>query len=211
MILTKEDVRRDLKTLPENYKTKELDGLIARYVKEKADVSALREYILTEQDLHRIYFYVSLKQIREAEVRMKFIDDNLLFEDWWHTDELINFVSSMEFEKALDYAERYIISPHPFVRRWGYVLFISKLGRGHAAELLPYIKDDGEYYVRMGEAWLIAELATEEPEKVFDWMKTNGLGYDINGKAIQKICDSFRITAEWKSRFRSLRAEIRDN
>ena len=61
----------------------------------------------------------------------------------------------------------------------------------------------------MAEAWLIAELAIDEPETVYHWMKRNDLAYNINGKAIQKICDSYRISEEWKNRFKGLRAERR--
>ena len=112
----------------------------------------------------------------------------------------------MQFKKALTYAKEYVKSDDPFIRRWGYVLFISKLGRGHAKTLLPLITEHEHYYVQMGEAWLIAELAVEEPEIVFDWMKKNSLSYKINGKAIQKICDSFRISDSWKEQFKGLRA-----
>lgn len=43
MILTKIKVQADI------------DALIKRYVKERADVSALRDHILLAQQLHRIY------------------------------------------------------------------------------------------------------------------------------------------------------------
>ena len=208
MELTKEGVLKDISALPENYKTKDIDGLIAGYVKEKADPSALREHILTEQRLHRIYFYVALKQIRGVREKMAFIHKNLLFSDWWHTDQLIGFVSKLDHEIGLSYARDYVVSQDPFIRRWGYVMFISKNCAGHAGELLPLIHDDDHYYVQMGQAWLIAELAIFEPERVFDWMKDNGLRYSINGKAIQKICDSFRISDEWKEKFKSLRSAL---
>lgn len=207
MKYTHKDVRTLMAALPVGYYTRDLDGIIARLVKEKADVSGLREYILDEQDLHRIYYYVNLKQIKDVNARMAFIDRNLLFSDWWHTDQLISFVAKLDFNKALEYAKRYVQSSDPFIRRWGYVLFISKLGRGHAAELLRLMKNDDEYYVQMGEAWLIAELAIDEPEAVYAWMKDNDLAYNINGKAIQKICDSYRISEGWKERFKGLRTE----
>ena len=209
MQMTKEQVQNDLDALPEHYKTGDLDRLIGRYVKAKADVSALRPYILTEQQFHRIYFYVSLEQLKAVEERMAFIHNNLLFSDWWHTDQLIGYVSDLDFDVALQYAAGYVHSEDPFIRRWGYVLFISKLCRGHAAQLLPLTHDDEHYTVQMAQAWLVAELAVFEPEAVYRWFAENDLKYNINGKVIQKICDSFRICDEWKEKYKQLRPELR--
>ena len=209
MQMTKEQVQNDLDALPEHYKTGDLDRLIGRYVKAKADVSALRPYILTEQQFHRIYFYVSLEQLKAVEERMAFIHNNLLFSDWWHTDQLIGYVSDLDFDVALQYAAGYVHSEDPFIRRWGYVLFISKLCKGHAAQLLPLTHDDEHYTVQMAQAWLVAELAVFEPEAVYRWFAENDLKYNINGKAIQKICDSFRICDEWKEKYKQLRPELR--
>jgi 3-methyladenine DNA glycosylase AlkD len=136
---------------------------------------------------------------------MTFIHENLLFSDWWHTDQIISFVADLDFELALAYARNYIRSEDPFIRRWGYVLFISKLCKGHADALLPLMKEDEHYYVQMAQGWLVAELAVHEPEKVYDWFWKNDLKYNINGKAVQKICDSFRISDQWKEEFKKLR------
>ena len=210
---TKEMILRDIEALPPDYKTKDIDALIRRYVKEQYDMSALRSEILTEQRLHRIYFYTSLKQIKNVYDRAAFIDNNLLFSDWWHTDQLIRFVSALDYETARRYSEKYLQSADPFVRRWGYVLWISKLCRdgAHVDELLSLMKNDDAYYVQMAQAWLIAELAIFFPEQVRRWMDgENTLSYSINGKAIQKICDSFRISAENKERFKALRSKLKE-
>lgn len=209
MRLTKDQIQKDLDALPEHYKTGDVDRLIRKYVKQKADVSALRPYILSEQQFHRIYYYVSLEQIGNAEERMAFIHENLLFSDWWHTDQLISYVAELDFDAALGYAEDYIHWSDPFIRRWGYVLFISRLCKGHAAQLLQLMQDDEAYYVQMAEGWLIAELAIYEPEVVYRWFRKNQLKYNINGKAIQKICDSFRISEDWKQKYKALRPELR--
>ena len=210
---TKEMILRDIEALPSDYKTKDIDALIRRYVKEHYDMSALRGEILTEQRLHRIYFYTSLKQIKNVYDRAAFIDNNLLFSDWWHTDQLIRFVSALDYETARRYSEKYLQSADLFVRRWGYVLWISKLCRdgAHVDELLSLMKNDDAYYVQMAQAWLIAELAIFFPEQVRRWMDgENTLSYSINGKAIQKICDSFRISAENKERFKALRSKLKE-
>lgn len=210
MKLSKEQVQKDLNALPAHYKTGDVDRLIRHYVKQKADVSALRPYILTEQQFHRIYYYVTLDQIKSVVQRMVFIHENLLFSDWWHTDQIISYVADLDFDVALGYAKNYIRSEDPFIRRWGYVLFISRLCKGHADQLLPLMHDDDHYYVQMAQAWLIAELAVHEPEAVFEWFGINDLKYNIHGKAIQKICDSFRITDDWKAEFKKLRPGLRE-
>ena len=207
---TKEQVQKDLDALPEHYKTGDVDRLIRRYKEQRADVSALRPYILAEQQFHRIYFYVTLDQIGNVDERMAFIHENLLFSDWWHTDQLIRYVADLDFDTALRYAREYIHDEDPFIRRWGYVLFISRLCKGHAGELLPLMHDDDAYYVQMAEAWLAAQLAIWEPEAVWEWFRKNDLKYNINGKAIQKICDSFRITEDWKHRYKELRPALRE-
>lgn len=209
MKLTKQQIQQDLDNLPQPYKTADVDRLIRQYVKQKADVSALRPHILTEQQFHRIYYYVNLDQIKNVADRMAFIHDNLLFSDWWHTDQVISYVADLGFDTALEYAKGYIQDQDPFIRRWGYVLFISRLCKGHAAQLLLLMKDDREYYVQMAESWLIAELTVHEPAVVHHWLSQNDLKYNINGKAIQKICDSFRISDEWKERFKDLRPTLR--
>ncbi len=210
MELTKELVLQDIETLPQGYKTGDVDRLINEYVRQKADVSALRPYVLSHQELHRIYFFVSLKQIPSAEGRMAFIHENLLFEDWWHTDELIGFVADLDFQRALEYSKSYVVCEDPFIRRWGYVLFISRLGRGRGKELLPLLHDDDHHSVEMAQAWLMAELAVFEPELVYEWVLHCSLKYSITGKGVQKIQDSFRISKEWKERFKALRPMLKE-
>jgi 3-methyladenine DNA glycosylase AlkD len=209
MKLTKQQVQQDLDNLPQPYKTADVDRLIRQYVKQKADVSELRPYILSEQQFHRIYYYVNLDRLENVEERMEFIHDNLLFSDWWHTDQVISYVADLDFEIALQYAKIYINDQDCFIRRWGYVLFISRLCKGHADQLLPLMKNDEEYYVQMAQAWLIAELTVHEPKAVYQWLSRNDLKYHINGKAIQKICDSCRIADHWKEEFKKLRPQLR--
>jgi len=116
MKLTKQQVLQDIADLPRGYKTADIDRLIRGYVKEKADGALLRPYVLSHQELHRIYFYVALKQLPMVEDRMRFIHENLLFSDWWHTDELIGFVADLNFEVAMEYGKSYVLSEEPYVK-----------------------------------------------------------------------------------------------
>lgn len=61
----------------------------------------------------------------------------------------------------------------------------------------------------MAEAWLIAELAVFAPQKVYEWFPECMLQYEIVGKAIQKICDSYRISDDSKEKFKGLRPMLK--
>ena len=61
----------------------------------------------------------------------------------------------------------------------------------------------------MAQAWLAAQLSIREPEAVYQWLSQNDLKYNINGKTIQKICDSFRVDDHWKEECKKLRPQLR--
>ena len=117
MKLTKDLVLSDISTLGAGYKTRDLDILIKRYIRAGADVSELRDHILDEQILHRFYYFVALKQMKDVYQRMEFIHQNLLFSDWWHTDQLIKFVKEIDFDTAFAHAQEYVKSGDPYIRR----------------------------------------------------------------------------------------------
>lgn len=71
--------------------------------------------------------------------------------------------------------------------------------------MLKLFKDDDEYYVIMAEAWLISYLGIYNPDKTLEYLKSKPLEYNIVGKSIQKICDSFRVSEENKNRFKEVR------
>ncbi len=207
-------VQRDLESI-KNLKTKDIDLYNKRLIREKADVSDLHEHILEHQILHRTYFQVSMGLLKDNEARFKFIEDNFpLLQDWWHVDQLTQFLKKpLDFAFAYKKAREYINSQFTFARRWGYVLFISGLQKdiSHTEDILALMKDDEEYYVQMAQAWLIADLGVFNIEAVKRFLETTNLNYNITGKAVGKLCDSFRISKEDKEYVKSLRPKLKEN
>ncbi len=115
----------------------------------------------------------------------------------------------MNFDYAFNKAKEYVKSELPYVRRLGYVIFIPRLVRdkNNVDKLISLLKNDEEYHVIMGEAWLISFLAMCDIDKTYNYLKKCDLKYNIVGKAIQKICDSYVISDEDKQRFKDLRNE----
>ena len=207
--MTFTELEAEYRLLGAGYKTADVDRLNRRLIKNRADVSFLREMILDRQEYHRTYFQVSLGQLTGIEAKLAFIEDNFdKLQDWWHVDQLSQFVDKeLTFNLAYERAKAYISSELPFARRWGYVLFMPTLVKqaGAAEKLFPLFRDDDEYYVQMAEAWLLSYLGIYAPEETLAYLESCPLRYNIAGKAIQKICDSFRVSDENKLRFKAVR------
>lgn len=195
--------------LGDNYKTKDVDKLNKNLIKRQEDVSFLRDVVLEKQEYHRTYFQVSLAYKKSLEEKLLFIEENFdKLQDWWHVDQLSQFIGkNLDFDYVYEKAKEYVKSSLPFARRWGYVIFMPGLVKipGIEDKLFALFKDDDEYYVQMAQAWLISYMAIYWPEKTLTYLKTCHLKYNIVGKAIQKICDSYRINDEWKISFKELR------
>lgn len=204
-----QEFEKEFSKLGKDYKTKDVDRFNRDFIKRGVDVSFLRDIVLDRQEYHRTYFQVSMGQIKKIEDKLKFVEDNFdKLNDWWHVDQLAQFVDKeLTFDLVYEKAKEYIQSDMAFARRWGYVIFMPTLVKdeARAEDIIKLFKDDDEYYVQMAEAWLISYLGIYAPEKAFDYIKRCPLKYNIIGKGIQKICDSYRVSDEWKEKFMSLR------
>lgn len=207
-----EQILNHFSSIP-NIKTKDIDNYNKKLIKNGTDVSELKDYILTHQILHRTYFQVSLKLLNDTKKQFSFIEkNNDYLQDWWHVDQLTQFINKpIDFNFAYTKSKEYILSPKPFMRRWGYVLFLTGLQKNteNTKKILALMKDDDEYYVQMAQAWLICDLAVFNPKEVITFIENSTLKYNILGKAIQKIVDSYRISDEVKEYVKTLRSKLR--
>ena len=210
--MTLKELEYEFSLLPKNYKTKDVDKLNKKLIKENKDVSFLKDIILDRQEFYRTYFQVEMSKLKDYKEKMKFIEDNyLLLNDLWHVDELTQFVNILDLKYAYNKAKKYVKSKHPFLRRWGYVLFMPRLVKEKESFdlIVSLLKDDDEYYVIMAEAWLISYLAIYHPDRTLDYLKTTDLKYNIVGRAIQKTCDSFRVSKEYKEEIKKTRSRYK--
>ncbi len=204
-----EEFEKEFKKLGNGYRTKDVDKFNKTLIKSKTDVSFLKDVILEKQEYHRTYFQVSLALLDTIDKKLEFIEENFdKLQDWWHVDQLPQFVNKgLEFDLAYKKAKLYIEHDNPFVRRWAYVMFITKFSKESDKFdlILKLFREDNEYYVIMAEAWLISYLAMYNPDKTLEYLKSKPLKYEIVGKSIQKICDSYRVDDSYKKKFKEIR------
>lgn len=190
-------------------RTKDIDLIAKEYLARGVDVSELFPHISESGAIFRIYLVVSLKRIAKYEEQISFIEKHFAFlQDWWHVDILPQLLKKApSFQYAYKKAQEYVRSDLPFVRRWGYVIFLTgfQKDKDNTDIILKLFHDDSAYYVQMAEAWLLADLAIYNSEAILRFIESKTLNYQIIGKAIQKMCDSFRISESAKARAKELR------
>lgn len=205
-------VIQDILKLDNNFKTKEIDSLIKFYI--KSNYSIEYNYDLLKKDVfsQRVFFFVNLSYIKSYKEKYLYIDKyKHLFNNWWHTDQLIKQVNKTDFDLMFNYASKYINNSKEYIRRWGYVEFIfhpCKKDFDSCKKIIKLLKNDNSETVMMAEAWLICELAIFHTEYIYNLLKEKKLSYKITSKSISKICDSFRIKEEWKKKFESIRKDF---
>ena len=64
---------------------------------------------------------------------------------------------------------------------------------------------NSDYYVQMAVAWAVSVFYVHLPEMTEDYIRENRLDDFTHNKAIQKICESYRVDKETKARLRSLK------
>lgn len=75
-------------------------------------------------------------------------------------------------------------------------------------ELVAGVKS-AEYYVKMVIAWYFATALAKQYDTVIPFLEQRRLEPWTHNKAIQKACESYRITAEQKVYLRSLKVNLR--
>ena len=114
-----------------------------------------------------------------------------------HKDELIGHV------------QKWISSKATYTRRCGMkILMANYLDEDFKPEYLDLPADfrSEEYYVNMMTAWLFAEALVKQWDITIKYIEGHRLDKWTHNKAIQKACESFRVSDEKKGYLRMLKA-----
>lgn len=143
----------------------------------------------------------------DDEMLLKLIDDFLPFNNNWAVNDLtvtnLKAFKKIPFEKVLGYIE----SKNDFTIRFGLVLlltyYISDENIDKILNICDSIKNNN-YYVQMANAWLISICFIKQKSKTYSYLKNNTLDEFTFKKAINKICDSYRVDKNEKIKLKKL-------
>lgn len=113
-----------------------------------------------------------------------------------------------ELRQVWEFCLECLARSHPYTRRFGLVMMLDHLIRPEyihqVTSAASWITDEN-YYVRMAQAWLLAELGTHDFELIMGVLKSGTLEIFTHNKTISKLRDSYRITPEQKEILKNLR------
>lgn len=99
-------------------------------------------------------------------------------------------------------------SREEYVLRFLFVMLLNHFVRADYLDRIFLLLDEIEsnhYYIEMAKAWLVAEILAKFPKAAFDYLTRDQLSPFAHNKAIQKACESRRISDEDKQRLRGMK------
>ncbi|MCR4948650.1 MAG: DNA alkylation repair protein [Treponema sp.] len=127
---------------------------------------------------------------------------------WAVSDGLNPPILKKNRQLLLPKLQQWIRSEKPFTQRVGMLLlmkyFLDEDFKREYLELPASIRSE-EYYVNMMTAWLFAEALVKQWDAAIPFIQNKKLDTWTHNKAIQKACESFRVSPERKEYLRTLR------
>ena len=152
---------------------------------------------------------ILLCSVKPFEKCLNYVENFLPFVDNWAVcDTLIPKIFGKEKQKLLEKINEWILSKKTFTIRFGIKMlmthFLDNDFKKEYLTLTANIKSD-EYYVNMMIAWFFATALAKQWDDTIELIKQNKLSTWVHNKAIQKACESCRITSEQKTLLKTLK------
>ena len=181
-----------------------LRQIIKEHVKDeelKTEDFVLGEYL----EIDFIYFGLSLSRLKNVDDQLEFLIKNIRYaKSWAITDTVSTYIKKHDFAKYFEFFKAMYNTKHTYERRMAYILGLKHYKDEQVLKVLNNINANEEYMVMMAEAWLLATIAIQYPNEIFEFLKRSD-DMTLKRKTISKINESFRISDDLKERFKTLR------
>lgn len=189
-------------------RTPEVRKLAKKLAKEPEIGEFLAQLPHRYYDENNIHAFV-VEQIKDYEECLAQTERFLPYIDNWATcDMMVPKVFAKYKEELLEPIGRWIASGDTYTIRFGVgMLMRFYLDEDFRPEYPRQVAEicSEEYYVNMMRAWYFATALTKQYEAIIPYFEEQRLDKWTHNKAIQKACESYRVTAEQKSYLRKLK------
>ncbi|MFG6358790.1 MAG: DNA alkylation repair protein [Acetatifactor sp.] len=196
---------------PENIigvRTPQLRKLAKKWAKDPAIGEFLAQLPHRYYDENNVHAFV-VEQIKDYGECLAQTERFLPYIDNWATcDMMAPKVFGRHREELLEPVGKWIKSGDTYTVRYGIgMLMRFYLEEDFKPEYLQWVAEvsSQEYYVNMMRAWYFATALAKQYEAAVICLEEKRLDAWTHNKAIQKACESFRVTAEQKKYLRGLK------
>ena len=134
---------------------------------------------------------------------IKYVDRCVsLIDNWATCDCFVPKCILKHREEFLPYIRRYAEADKEFYQRFALTTLLHfYVTEEYADVIYGLVKNSNTnyYYVHMAAAWLVAEMLVKHYESAKIFLSENSLDKKTHNKAIQKACESFRLSDDRKN------------
>ena len=189
-------------------KTPELKKL-AKELRKRSDTDgflALLPHRFFEEDQLHSFIISEEKDFQRC---IALLEEFLPYVDNWATcDQLCPKIFAKHRSELISLADKWLCSDHTYTVRFAIgVLMKHFLGENFLTEYADRVTavSSDEYYINMMRAWYFAEALVKNYDEILPYIEQKRLDKWTHNKAIQKACESFRVTDEHKQYLRTLK------
>ena len=182
---------------------------LAREAKDTPEAEAflqsLPHSLFDENNLHGAL----ISQIADFDQCIVKLDRFLPYVDNWATCDLISpSCFRKHLPQLLPHVRCWMASEHPFTCRFGIGMlmrwFLDDAFQPQYLDWVSSLRSD-EYYINMMIAWYFATALAKQYGAAYPYIAEHRLDPWTHNKAIQKACESFRLSPAQKEQLRALR------
>ena len=131
-----------------------------------------------------------------------------LINNWATCDCFIPKCIKKHRQEFLPYIRKYAAADGEFKQRFALTTLLHFYVEEHYLEMIFALVDrcdTSKYYVHMAAAWLIAETLVKYYPQARGYLMENSLDKKTHNKAIQKACESFRLSNDEKNYLKGMK------
>ncbi|MBP5624049.1 MAG: DNA alkylation repair protein [Lachnospiraceae bacterium] len=189
-------------------RTPDMKKIAKEFAKEESTKDFLKDLPHKYYEENLVHIFI-LSMIKDFDECVKGLEAFFPYIDCWPVcDQSSPGIFKKNHEKVLPLVKKWIDSDHVYTSRYGMRILMNEfLGDDFKPEYLSCVasKKGDDYYLKMMVAWYFATALAKQYDESVKVIELKELDPWTHNKAIQKACESFRVSDEHKEYLKTLK------
>lgn len=189
-------------------RTPDMKKIAKEFAKEESTKDFLKDLPHKYYEENLVHIFI-LSMIKDFDECVKGLEAFFPYIDCWPVcDQSSPGIFKKNHEKVLPLVKKWIDSDHVYTSRYGMRILMNEfLGDDFKPEYLSWVasKKGDDYYLKMMVAWYFATALAKQYDESVKVIERKELDPWTHNKAIQKACESFRVSDEHKEYLKTLK------